>query len=57
MGSVFDPLTPLLSPEAQRIGDTWVDLLVDALNRGVDITLHLSDFDPLVATTCIANMA
>ncbi|MCW8842270.1 MAG: phospholipase D-like domain-containing protein [Rhodobacteraceae bacterium] len=47
---VFDPLTPLLSPEAQRIGDTWVDLLVDALNRGVDITLHLSDFDPLVAT-------
>ena len=47
---VFDPLTRLHSTEAQRIGETWVDLLVDALNRGVEITVKLSDFDPLVAT-------
>ncbi|MEQ9695922.1 phospholipase D-like domain-containing protein [Shimia sp. SDUM112013] len=47
---VFDPLTRLRSTEAQQIGETWFDLLVDTLNRGVDITLFLSDFDPLVAT-------
>lgn len=47
---IFDPLTKLLSPEAQKVGSTWVDLLVDALGRGVSIELFLSDFDPVAAT-------
>ena len=32
---VFDPRTKLRSVEAQEIGDTWVDLLVHVLRRGV----------------------
>lgn len=47
---IFDPRTSLRSAEARQIGDTWADLLADALTRGVNITLYLSDFDPLVAT-------
>jgi len=46
---LFDPLTPLLSPEAQKIGARWHDLIVHTLNRGVTISLILSDFDPVMA--------
>lgn len=45
---VFDPWTKLRSDRARRFGDTWFDLIVDTLNRGVRITLILSDFDPVV---------
>ncbi|OUD08174.1 hypothetical protein BVC71_14495 [Marivivens niveibacter] len=47
---VFDPRTKLRSAEARAIGETWVDLLVHVLQRGVKITLYLSDFDPVAAT-------
>ncbi len=47
---IFDPRTLLRSDAAKRIGETWADLLADALARGVSVTLYLSDFDPLVAT-------
>ena len=46
---VFDPMTRLRSAEARDLGETWIDLLVDALRRGVRIELHLSDFDPVAA--------
>ncbi len=44
---IFDPLTPLHSTAARAVGDTWVDLIVATLNRGVTITMTLSDFDPI----------
>lgn len=47
---IFDPMTRLRSPEALEIGETWVDLLVDALQRGVRIEIHIADFDPVAAT-------
>lgn len=47
---VFDPATRLRSPEARQTGDTWFDLLLNRLNAGVNITLTLTDFDPIVAT-------
>ncbi len=45
---IFDPSTKLRSPSAKAIGDTWFDLIVDTLGRGVKITLIISDFDPVV---------
>ena len=47
---IFDPRTKLRSPEGRAVGDTWIDLLGDALERGVRIELHISDFDPVAAT-------
>ncbi|WP_415404417.1 phospholipase D family protein [Tateyamaria sp. SN3-11] len=44
---IFDPWTRLRSPEARRVGTTWFDLIVATLDRGVRITLTLSDFDPV----------
>lgn len=44
---IFDPMTRLRSPEAQAVGETWFDLLADALRRGVAITIVISDFDPV----------
>ena len=46
---VFDPETKLRSEAALEIGETWADLLVHVLNRGVRFDLILSDFDPIVA--------
>jgi phospholipase D1/2 len=46
---IFDPTTKLRSPEAQEVGETWLDLIVHTLRRGVDFDLALSDFDPLLA--------
>ncbi|NDV01446.1 phospholipase D family protein [Pseudoroseicyclus tamaricis] len=47
---VFDPRTKLRSPEALEIGNTWVDLIIHALRKGVRIKLWLSDFDAAAAT-------
>lgn len=44
---VFDLKTRLHSPEALAIGDSWFDLMIHTLRRGVAVTLILSDFDPL----------
>ena len=45
---VFDPWTTLRSREARAIGDTWFDLIIQTLDRGVRIDMILSDFDPVV---------
>ncbi len=47
---IFDLDTRLRSAEARKIGETWFDLVVHTLDRGVDITLALSDFDAVAAT-------
>lgn len=47
---VFDLSTALRSAEALAVGKDWFDLFADTLSRGVDITLVLADFDPIVAT-------
>ncbi|NEX45656.1 phospholipase D family protein [Pseudotabrizicola algicola] len=44
---VFDPETRLRSPEARAIGPRWYDLVIACLRRGVNITITLSDFDPV----------
>jgi phospholipase D1/2 len=46
---IFDLTTRLRSPEGQAIGKTWFGLLLHALNRGVEIRLVVSDFDPVAA--------
>ncbi|PVH29145.1 phospholipase D family protein [Pararhodobacter oceanensis] len=46
---LFDPRTRLLSEDARKIGDTWSDLLLHTINRGVPVDLTVSDFDPVVA--------
>ncbi len=45
---VFDPWTQLRSEGAKACGDTWFDLIVATLNRGVEIQIILTDFDPVV---------
>ncbi|MEY1556361.1 phospholipase D family protein [Yoonia sp. R2331] len=47
---IFDPWTSLYSTRAKTHGDTWFDLIVATLNRGVRLRLILSDFDPVVRT-------
>ncbi len=44
---IFDPFTKLRSEKARAIGDTWFDMITHTLNRGVKISLILSDFDPV----------
>lgn len=44
---IFDPSTRLRTPEARKVGETWFDLIADALRRGVSIHLALADFDPV----------
>lgn len=44
---IFDPTTKLRSAEALQIGDTWCDLITDTLNRGVKLSLVITDFDPV----------
>ncbi|RGP37035.1 phospholipase [Pseudotabrizicola alkalilacus] len=44
---VFDPETRLRSAEGKAVGERWFDLIVHCLQRGVQITLTLSDFDPI----------
>jgi phosphatidylserine/phosphatidylglycerophosphate/cardiolipin synthase-like enzyme len=44
---VFDLTTRLRSPEAQKVGKTWFDLVVHTLNRGVSLHVCISDVDPI----------
>jgi phospholipase D1/2 len=46
---VIDLSTRLRSPEARKIGTTWMDLLIHTLDRGVAVRLVTSDFDPVAA--------
>ncbi|TNF16079.1 MAG: phospholipase [Rhodobacteraceae bacterium] len=43
---VFDLNTTLRSSRAREVGDTWFDLIVYVLRRGVEIRMDLCDFDP-----------
>ncbi len=52
---IFDPLTRLHSDAARKLGNTWIDLLADALCRGVRIEIHIADFDPVAATDLHGN--
>lgn len=45
---VFDLTTELRSPEARKIGQTWFDLMVATLRRGVSVHFAIADFDPVV---------
>ncbi|WP_323035313.1 phospholipase D family protein [Pararhodobacter sp.] len=46
---LFDPRTKLLSEAARAVGETWVDLLLHTVNRGIPIDMTVSDFDPVMA--------
>jgi len=47
----FDPDAPLQGASARAAGlSTWRDLLDEALSRGVQVSLALSDVDPLRMT-------
>lgn len=46
---IFDLSTRLHAPEAREIGETWADLFVHTLDRGVSIALTVADFDPIAA--------
>ncbi|GHC54682.1 phospholipase D family protein [Neogemmobacter tilapiae] len=45
---VFDLTTELRSTEGRRVGQTWFDLMVHTLRRGVAVHMVISDFDPIV---------
>ncbi|WP_342076980.1 phospholipase D family protein [Yoonia sp. SS1-5] len=60
---IFDPDTTLRSAAAQQVGRTWSDLIAHTLDRGVKVTLTISDFDPVIRPdnhrytwTCIAKL-
>ena len=44
---IFDPLTKLHSDAALEVGSNWADLIVATLERGIAISITLSDFDPI----------
>ncbi|MCB1339738.1 MAG: phospholipase [Pseudooceanicola sp.] len=44
---IFDPSTRLRSDEAQAVGETWFDLIVHTLRRGIALNIVITDFDPL----------
>ena len=46
---VFDLTTKLRSDEGRAIGGDWFDLIVHVLQKGVELTFILSDFDPVLA--------
>lgn len=46
---IFDPETHLVSEPAREVGETWADLIVHTLARGVCFRLVLCDFDPVGA--------
>ena len=46
---LFDPHTRLLSDAGRAIGETWSDLFLHTLNRGVPIDMTVADFDPVMA--------
>lgn len=45
---VFDLFTKLRSDEGRAVGDTWFDLIVHVLQKGVALHFVLSDFDPII---------
>ncbi|MBF9028867.1 phospholipase [Rhodobacterales bacterium HKCCE3408] len=45
---VFDLSTRLRSQEGREIGETWFDLVVHLLERGIALHVALSDFDPIM---------
>ena len=45
---VFDLSTRLRSAEGKEIGETWFELLVHVLGKGVAVNIVLSDFDPIL---------
>jgi len=47
---ILDLDTLLRGLAARDIGATWADLFDHVLSRGVDITLILANFDPILAT-------
>lgn len=47
---IFDMRTHLVSDAARAVGETWFDLLVHVLRRGVRLSLVIADFDPVYAT-------
>ncbi len=47
---VFDMTTCLHSDAARAIGDTWFDLILHLLNRGISFHMVVADFDPIIAT-------
>ena len=47
---IFDLRTKLRSAEAQSVGKDWFDLLTHVIQRGVAVTLIVSDFDPVMGT-------
>lgn len=44
---IFDLTTRLRGARARAVGETWFDLLVHTLRRGVAVTMVISDFDPI----------
>ena len=46
---IFDFSTPLISTDAKAVGETWSDLIADAVRRGVTVRIIVSDFDPILA--------
>lgn len=47
---VFDPSTKLRSEEAKAAGHkSWADLVVATVERGVEVRILLSDFEPVMA--------
>jgi hypothetical protein len=46
---LFDPNTRLLSDAGWAIGETWSDLFLNTLNRGVPIDMTVADFGPVMA--------
>ena len=52
---IFDLDTRLRTDEAREVGDTWFDLIVYKLRRGVKIRMVLSDFDPIMTAGLHGN--
>jgi phospholipase D1/2 len=46
---VFDLWTRLRTDAARDVGETWLDLMVHTLKRGVQVNMAVSDFDPIMA--------
>ncbi|WP_240512235.1 phospholipase D-like domain-containing protein [Pseudoruegeria sp. SK021] len=44
---IFDLSTKLRSLEARAIGDSWFELMVHTLQRGVAVHMVITDFDPV----------
>ncbi|MDI3335561.1 phospholipase D-like domain-containing protein [Defluviimonas aestuarii] len=44
---VFDLTTLVRSVAAKRVAETWFDLVIHTLSRGVAINIVISDFDPV----------